>query len=70
VVAATIEGKLYYYPVVLNNSTIERNTTYTVALTITSLGSDDPNKPVDKGSADITVSVDGWKAGATYDETI
>lgn len=70
VVAATIEGKLYYYPVVLDNSTIERNTTYTVALTITSLGSDDPNKPVDKGSADITVSVDGWKAGATYDETI
>lgn len=70
VVAATIEGKLYYYPVVLDNSTIERNTTYTVALTITSLGSDDPNKPVDKGSADVTVSVDGWKAGATYDETI
>ena len=70
VVAATIDGRLYYYPVVLDNATIERNTTYTVGLTVTSLGSDDPNKPVDKGSADITVSVDGWKAGATYDETI
>lgn len=70
VVAATIEGRLYYYPVVLDSSPIERNTTYTVALTVTSLGSDDPNKPVDKGTAGVTVSVDGWKAGATYDETI
>ena len=48
----------------------ERNTTYTVALTISSIGSDEPNKPIEKGSASVTVSVDGWKSGATYDETI
>ena len=70
VVAATVDGKLCYYPVTLSKSTIERNTTYTVALTISSIGSDEPNKPIEKGSASVTVSVDGWKSGATYDETI
>jgi hypothetical protein len=70
VVAATVDSKLYYYPVVLDESTIERNTTYTVGLTITGLGSEDPNKPVEKGSFSVSVSVDGWKTGATYDETI
>ena len=70
VVAATVDSKLYYYPVVLDSSTLERNTTYTVGLTITGLGSDDPDKPVEKGSFSVSVSVDGWKTGATYDETI
>ena len=70
VVAATVDGKLCYYPVTLSKSTIERNTTYTVGLTISSIGSDEPNKPIEKGSASVTVSVDGWKSGATYDETI
>ena len=70
VVAATVKGETYYYPVVLDASTLERNTSYTVGLTVTSLGSKDPNEPVDKGSAAVTVTVDGWKAGAAYDEVI
>ena len=49
-VVATISGKTYYYPVVLDNATLERNKSYTVGLTITGLGSEDPNKPVEKGS--------------------
>ena len=28
------------------------------------------NKPVEKGSVNITLTVAGWVAGATYDETI
>ena len=59
-----------YYPVVLDNAVLERNKTYTVGLTITGPGSSDPDKPVDKGSIAVTISVSGWTAGATYDETI
>ena len=68
-VAATVDGKVQYYPVVLS-SALARNTTYTVGLTITGPGSDDPDKPVTKGSIAVTVTVDGWAAGAVYDETI
>ena len=64
-----MDGKVQYYPVVLS-SALARNTTYTVGLTITGPGSDDPDKPVTKGSIAVTVTVDGWAAGAVYDETI
>ena len=68
-VVATVDSKIQYYPVVLN-SALARNTSYTVGLTITGLGSDDPDKPVTKGSIAVTITVDGWTAGAVYDETI
>ena len=64
-----MDSKIQYYPVVLN-SALARNTSYTVGLTITGLGSDDPDKPVTKGSIAVTITVDGWTAGAVYDETI
>lgn len=70
VIAATVDGTLYYYPVILDSGVISRNTSHTVALTISGLGSDDPNKPVEKGSISATVSVAGWEAGAVYEETI
>lgn len=70
VVAATIGGKLYYYPVVLDNSTIAANTEYGVSLTISGLGSDHPNKPVEKGVLTATVSVSNWDTGSAYSETI
>ena len=69
-VVATISGKTYYYPVVLDNATLERNKSYTVGLTITGLGSDDPNKTVEKGNLTASITVSGWTAGANYDETI
>lgn len=70
VVAATVSGKQYYYPVVLDDATLDRNKTYTVGLTITGLGSEDPNQPVVKGSISASITVSGWTAGVTYDETI
>ena len=70
VVVATVSGTTYYYPVVLDDAVIARNTAYTVGLTITGLGSDDPNKPVSKGNLTASVTVSGWATGATYDETI
>ena len=69
-VVATVDSQVQYYPVVLDNAVLERNKTYTVGLTITGPGSSDPDKPVDKGSIAVTISVSGWTAGATYDETI
>ena len=68
VVAATIGGTQYYYPVVID--TPARNTAYTVELTITGPGSTDPDKPVVKGSINASVTVQGWSAGAVYEETI
>lgn len=70
VVATTISGKQYYYPVVLDDATLDRNKTYTVGLTITGLGSEDPNQPVVKGNLSASITVSGWTAGAVYDETI
>jgi len=69
-VVATISGTKYYYPVVLDDATLDRNKTYTVGLTITGLGSDDPDKPVSKGSISASITVSGWTAGANYNETI
>jgi hypothetical protein len=68
VVAATIGGTKYYYPVVID--TPARNTAYTVELTITGPGSTDPDKPVQKGSITASVTVQGWASGAVYEETI
>ena len=68
VVTATIGGTKYYYPVVID--TPARNTAYTVELTITGLGSTDPDKPVVKGSITASVTVEGWASGAVYNETI
>ena len=68
VVTATISGTKYYYPIVIDAPT--RNTAYTVELTITGLGSTDPDKPVVKGSINASVTVQGWSAGAVYEETI
>ena len=68
VVAATISGTRYYYPVTIN--TPERNKAYTVELTITGLGSTDPDQPVSKGAITASVTVQGWQTGATYEETI
>lgn len=70
VVVASVNSEVFYYPVVLDSSTLVRNTTYTVGLTINSLGSKDPNDPVEKGSMNVNITVAGWQAGATYDETI
>ena len=69
-VVATIDGTIQYYPVVLDDAVLARNTAYTVGLTITGLGSDDPDKPVTKGSISVTITVSNWSAGAVYDETI
>lgn len=68
VVAARVDSKIYYYPVTLTN--VERNKSYDVVLTITGLGSEDPNIPVQKGAAGFNITVTNWGAGTDYSETI
>lgn len=70
VIAASISGKRYYYPVVLNKSELVKNTCYTVDVSITGFGSEDPNKPVSKGSVASTITVKDWTGGSTYEEVI
>lgn len=68
VVMAVFDGKEYYYPVKLPQ--IERNTAYTVDLTITGIGSTDPDVPVVKGNMSATITVASWATGTVYEETI
>ncbi len=69
IIRAKINGEIYHYPVVLKN-VLERNKAYTVNVTITALGSTDPDKPVEKGTLTTTIKVDDWGVGAIYNETI
>lgn len=68
VITATIGGTKYYYPVSINNP--QRNTAHTVELTITGLGSTDPDILVEKGAITATVTVDPWQNGEIYNATI
>ena len=68
VVTATIDGTKYYYPVTVSNP--ERNKAYTVELTITGLGSTDPDTPIEKGAVEASIVVQEWVAGTTYEEVL
>ena len=68
VVAATISGRTYYYPVTIPG--LARNKAYEVQLTITGLGSDDPDVIPQRGDASATVIVKSWGEGAVINETI
>lgn len=68
VVAAAISGRTYYYPVTIPG--LARNKAYEVQLTITGLGSDDPDVIPQRGDASATVIVKSWGEGAVINETI
>lgn len=58
VVETEIGGYTYYYPLTLES--VEGNTAYTYDLTITRLGSDSPDDPVEDGTVKFTVVVKDW----------
>lgn len=58
VVEAKVGGNTYYYPVTLD--VLEQNRSYACTLTITRLGSDDPDIPVEDGTVNFTVEVEEW----------
>lgn len=65
VIAARVDGTLYYYPIVINS--MESNRTYTIYATISNIGSDDPNKPITSDAASINVTVDPWEPGGVLE---
>lgn len=58
VVEAKAGEYTYYYPVTLD--AVEANTSYDYNLTITRLGSDSPDVPVEEGAVTFTVTVKDW----------
>ena len=68
VVEATLGGETCYYPVTLAD--VAQNTEYTVSLTVTRPGSSSPDIPVSTNEATFTVTVQDWKDGSDYVETI
>ncbi len=69
VVEAQVKNDTYYYPVVLKDG-VGRNKLYSIGLTVTALGSDDPEHVIEKGTANFSITVDDWENGAVYEETI
>ena len=62
VVEATLGGTTYYYPV--NIPTPTANTLYQITnMKITGLGSDSPDKLVEKGSLSVSITVTDWSTG-------
>ena len=68
VVTAVIGSETYYYPIVLDSPA--RNTANTIDLTITGLGSKDPDEPVQKEALNVSVAIEEWASGTFYNETI
>lgn len=58
VVEAQVGNYIYYYPVTLEK--VDPNTAYTYSLTITRLGSDSPDEPVEDGAVQFNVTVKDW----------
>ena len=62
VVETTLGGTTYYYPV--NIPTPTANTLYQITnMQITGLGSDSPDKLVEKGSVSVSITVTDWSTG-------
>ncbi len=71
VIQADLDGTTYYYPININqegygytasngHKGIKRNTTYNIACTIKGIGSLNPDEPIQKSTATISISVSNW----------
>ena len=69
VVEASVNNQTCYYPVLMKRG-VERNKLYSIGLTLTALGSSDPEVLIEKGSASFSISIADWESGAVYEETI
>ena len=72
VLAMEIGGHTYYYPVNVADRMgdpymIEANNSYSIAVTITNLGSAEPSIPVKKEALEIRVYVGSWTNGGSAD---
>lgn len=70
VIELAVSGQTYYYPIVLDSAPLKGNCAYTVTLKVTGLGSDDPGKPVQKGTLEGSITISEWATGEIYERTI
>jgi len=70
VVKVVVGAQTCYYPVLLDASPLQSNATCSVRLTVTGLGSADPDIPVEKGTISASITVAPWAEGPDYDTTI
>lgn len=79
VIQADIDGQTYYYPIPINQADfgynddnkhfgVRRNTCYSVGVTITGLGSDQPTTPIYTGTFEVTVNTEDWKTIPHFDK--
>jgi hypothetical protein len=79
VIQGDINGSTYYYPVPINQEQfgyqasnkhygIRRNTCYSVGVTITGLGSDNPTTPIYTGAIDVTIEPEDWTSVPHFDK--
>ncbi len=68
VLTATVDGKYFYYPVVIEN--LERNKSYDVSVKISGFGVDDPDAQISKGAISFTVKPDEWDKGDAIDKDL
>ena len=71
VLTIDIAGKDYYYPVVLaSDKGIQPNHTYTVDVSVSGPGSNDPNDIIHKSDIGISITTSRWNDGTPVSETI
>lgn len=68
VVAVEIRGRIYYYPLFVSETgAVEANKSYSLAITLNNIGSEDPSVPLILSAASVSVSVAEWADGGSQD---
>ncbi len=62
ILTATVDGKLFYYPIVLER--LDRNTSYDVSVRISGFGVTDPDDDISKGVLKFDIQASEWGMGA------
>ncbi len=69
VIEGSLNGKTYYYPININRKPgngVERNREYIFDIVITQTGTNDPDIPIEKEEAEITLKIEKWKEKTEY----
>ena len=68
IITAIIDGETCYYPITFEK--LEKNTTYTVEVTLKSIGLPEPDASSEKGTIIASLTINNWEQGNTYEEVI
>lgn len=79
VLQADLNGTTYYYPVPINQTDygyvaanghygIQRNTAYSIGITVTGQGSISPDEPLVQGSLELSLTIENWITTPHFDK--